>query len=238
MNPPALELSGVSKSYGGLRPLRIHQLTVAAAEHVALIGLDQPMAEVFMNLVTGASLPERGDVNVFGRATTAIADSDEWLAVVDRFGIVTERAVFLEALTLLQNLAVPLTLEIEPMAADVASRTAGLARELAISPSLWEQPVGNLDPATRTRARVARALALDPSILLLDHPTAALDRADVVPIGEQVRSVATSRGAAIVAVTADQIFAAAVAARVLTLDAATGRLTESRRSRWFGRLLG
>ena len=238
MNPPALELSGVSKSYGGLRPLRIHQLRVAAGEHVALIGLDQPMAEVFMNLVTGASLPERGDVNVFGRPTAAIADSAEWLAVVDRFGIVTERAVFLEALTLLQNLAVPLTLDIEPLPDDVARRAAELALELGIPGSQWEQPVGKLDAATRTRARIARALALDPPVILLDHPTAALDRVDVVPIGGQIRSVATRRGAAIVAVTADRVFAAAVAGRVLTLDGATGRLTESRRSRWFGRRLG
>jgi len=237
VNPPALDLSGVSKSYGGLRPLRILRLTVAAGEHVALIGLDQPMAEVFMNLVTGASLPEKGEVSVFGHPTTAIADGAEWLAVVDRFGIVTERAVFLEALTLLQNLAVPLTLDLEPMPDDVSTRTAELARELDIPRSQWEQPVGKLDAATRTRARIARALALDPPVILLDHPTAALDRADVVPIGEQVRSIATRRGAAIVAVTADRVFAASVADRVLTLEGATGRLRESRRSRWIGRLL-
>jgi ABC-type lipoprotein export system ATPase subunit len=234
VNPPALELAGVSKIYGGLRPLRIQQLTVAAGEQVAVLGLDQPMAEVFMNLVTGASLPESGHVNVFGRPTTAIADSAEWLTVVDRFGIVTERAVFLEALTLLQNLAVPLTLDIEPLAEDVARRAAELARELDIPSSQWERPVGVLDAATRTRGRIARALALDPSVILLDHPTATLDRADVVPIAVRVRSVATRRGAAIVAVTADRPFAAAVAGRVLTLDAATGRLTGSRRSRWFG----
>ena len=220
MNPPALELAGVSKSYGGLRPLRIQQLTVAAGEHVALIGLDQPMAEVFINLVTGASLPERGDVNVFGQPTAAIADSAEWLAVVDRFGIVTERAVLLEALTLLQNLAVPLTLDIEPLPDEVARRTAELARELDIPPSAVGA-AGRDDSMPRrvTRARIARALALDPPVMLLDHPTAALDRVDVVPIGEQVRSVATRRGAAIVAVTADQAFAAAVAGRVLTLEA-------------------
>ena len=189
-----------------------------------------------MNLVTGASLPESGQVNVFGQPTAAIADSAEWLSVVDRFGIVTERAVFLEALTLLQNLAVPWTLDIEPLPEDAARRAAKLARELDIPSSQWERPVGALDPATRARVRIARALALDPPVILLDHPTATLDRADVVPIGEHMRSVATSRGAAIVAVTADQAFADAVAGRVLTLDAATGRLTESHRSRWFGRL--
>jgi ABC-type lipoprotein export system ATPase subunit len=238
VNALVLELEGVSKNYGGLRPLRIQQLTVAAGEHVALIGLDQPMAEVFMNLVTGASLPEHGDVKVFGQPTAAIVDSAEWLSVVDRFGIVTERAVFLEALTLLQNLAVPLTLDIEPLPDEVARRAADLARELDIPSSQWEQPVGTLDAAARTRVRIARALALDPPVILLDHATASLDRSDVVPIGEQVRSVATRRGAAIVAVTADQPFAVALAGRVLTLDAATGRLTESRRSRWFGRLRG
>ena len=238
MTAPALELAGVSKSYGGLRPLRIQQLTVAAGEHVALMGLDQPMAEVFMNLVTGAWLPEHGDVKVFGQPTAAIADSAEWLTVVDRFGIVTERAVLLDALTLLQNLAVPFTLDIEPMPDDVARRAAELARELDIPSSQWEQPVGALDAAGRARVRIARALALDPPVILLDHPTATLDRDEVVPIGEHLRAVATRRGAAIVAVTADQTFAAAVAGRLLTLDASTGRLTESRRSRWFGRLIG
>jgi len=131
---------------------------------------------------------------------------------------------------------VPLTLDIEPLPDDVASRAAGLARELDIPSSQWGQPVGALDAAARVRVRVARALALDPQVILLDHLTASLDRNDVIPIGEQLRSVAIRRGAAILAVTADHPFADAVASRVLMLDAATGRLSGSRRSGWFGRL--
>jgi hypothetical protein len=68
------------------------------------VGLDQVAAEVFTNLVTGAILPETGDIRVFGRPTSAIADSDDWLATVDRFGIVSERAVLLDQLSVLQNL--------------------------------------------------------------------------------------------------------------------------------------
>jgi ABC-type polar amino acid transport system ATPase subunit len=235
---PVLELADVSKRYGGLRPLRIQRLTVSARDHVALVGLDQPMAEVFVNLVTGATLPDRGHVAVFGRSTGAIVDGAEWLTVVDRFGIVSERAVLLDGLTVLQNLAVPFTLDIEPLPDEVAARAAGLAAEVGLPAPEWEKPVAALDARSRARVRLARALALDPAVILLEHATASVDRDQAVPLGERIRLVAARRGAAIVAVTADPVFARAVADRVLTLDAATGRLAPGRGSRWVGRLLG
>ncbi|HEY8427917.1 MAG TPA: hypothetical protein VIL20_06060, partial [Sandaracinaceae bacterium] len=86
MADPIIELSGVSKMYGGLRPLRIRQLSIAAGEQVGLAGFDAISAEVFVNLVTGSTLPETGQVRVFGRATADITHSDEWLRQVDRFG--------------------------------------------------------------------------------------------------------------------------------------------------------
>ena len=112
MIPPVVELSGVSKDYHGLRPLRIETLALAPGEPAALLGLDEPMAETFVNLVTGATLPDRGEVNVFGRPTSSIDDSADWLGVVDRFGIVSARAVLLDALSVIQNLSVPFTLEL------------------------------------------------------------------------------------------------------------------------------
>ena len=114
MSAAVLEFAGVSKNYGGLRPLRIAELRVPAGDRVAILGFDQPTAEVFVNLATGATLPEAGDVSIFGLPTRKIEDSADWLATVDRFGIVSERAVLLDALTVIQNLAMPFTLEIEP----------------------------------------------------------------------------------------------------------------------------
>src|SRR5947207_6770885 len=121
---PLVELTALSKDYHGLRPLRIEKLNLAAGELVAILGLDQPMAETFVNLVTGATLPDRGEVKVFGRPTSAIDDSADWLAVVDRFGIVSERAVLLDSLSVIQNLAIPFTLDIDPLPGDVRERAA------------------------------------------------------------------------------------------------------------------
>ncbi|PYR58183.1 MAG: hypothetical protein DMF91_17750 [Acidobacteria bacterium] len=232
MSGPVLDLSDVSKEYQGLRPLRIERLVVGHADSVAIVGLDRVTAEVFVNLVTGATVPDRGEVKLFGRPTSAIADSADWLAVVDRFGIVSERAVLLDGLSVIQNLSMPFTLEIEPPPDEVRVRAEELAREVELNESTWTRPLGELDRPSRLRARLARALALDPGILLLEHATVDLPPADGVAFGRHVRQIAARRRAAIVTATADPAVAAAVATQVLTLDPATGRLSERRRG-WF-----
>ena len=233
MTAAVLEFAGASKAYGGLRPLRIAELRVQAGDTVALLGFDQPTAEVFVNLATGATLPEAGDVSVFGLPTRAIEDSADWLATVDRFGIVSERAVLLDALTVIQNLAMPFTLEIEPPPDQVRARAEVLAREVGLPDSSWNQPVAALDAAGWLQVRLGRAIARDPAILLLEHASARLPREEVALLGARLRAVAEGRNIALVALTADEAFARAVARRVLTLEPATGRLKEPRRG-WFG----
>lgn len=223
-----LDLSSVSKQYGGLRPLRIENLTVMAAQQIALLGLDQPTAEVFVNLVTGASLPDTGVVRVFGRQTADIADSADWLSTLDQFGIVSDRAALLGGLSVVQNLAIPFSLEIEPPAADVREHATRLANEVGLPEKTWERPVAELDGASRVRVRLGRALALNPPILLLEHPTVTVSRQDVAMLGRDVRAVAERRGAAVISVTMDRDFATAVSTKVLTLEPATGRIREGR----------
>lgn len=229
MTSPVLEITEVAKNYQGLRPLRIKRLTVAPGEQIAILGLDQVTAEVFVNLVTGAVLPDQGEVKVFGRSTASIDDSAAWLALLDRFGIVSERAVLLDALSVTQNLAVPFTLEIEPPPDDIRRRAEALAQEVALPESTWGQRVGELDGAGRVRVRLGRALALDPAIVLLEHATANVPFAEAAGLGRQIRNVTARRGAAVIVATADEEFAAAAASRTLALDAATGRLIDRRR---------
>jgi len=226
-----LELIEVSKHYGALRPLRIEQLTVSADDRIALLGLDQPAAEVFINLVTGASLPDSGTVRVFGRPTLDIADSSDWLSTLDHYGIVSDRAPLIDSLSIVQNLAMPFSLEIEPPPPDIRDQATSLASEAGLGRESWDQRVGDLDAVSRVRVRIARALALNPSIVLFEHTSATLPRQQVAAFGREIRALAERRALAVIALTMDHEFATVVAAKTLTLDTATGQVTERRSGR-------
>jgi len=229
-----LEFAEVAKHYGGLRPLRVAQLRVEPGQRTAIVGLDRPGAEVFVNLATGATLPDAGTVTIFDRATSAITDSSDWLTTVDRIGIVSERAVLLEQLTVVQNLAMPFTLDVEPPPPAERVRAEALALEVGVAEPHWATPLAGLDPLAAMRVRLGRAVALDPAVVLLEHASASLSRDASAEFAASVRAVATRRQIAVVVLTADESFARGIGATVLAHEPATGRLKESGRG-WFGR---
>jgi ABC-type lipoprotein export system ATPase subunit len=228
MPPSLIQLTGIVKTYGGLRPLRIADLAIERGERFALGGLDAAAAEVLVNLVTGAVLPDAGRVEVEGADTAAIEDGDAWLASLDRFGIVSERAVLLESSTILQNLALPLTLEIDAIVPEIKRQVEALAREAGLPLERLGVQVAMATPAERLRGSLARALALSPSILLLEHPSAKLPREAAAPFGRDLAAVVERRGITALAVTEDAEFAKPFASRWVRLDAATGALKPAR----------
>jgi branched-chain amino acid transport system ATP-binding protein len=224
-----LRITGVRKQYSGLRPLRVQSLAIEPGERVALSGFDAGAAEVLVNLVTGASVPDEGTVEVGARATSSIADGDEWLAWLDQFGIVSPRAVLLDAASLLQNLAMPLSLQIDPIAPDIAAQARALASDVGLDTALLDRPLAALDALTRARAHLARAIALGPSLLVLEHPTIGFGPGDGKAFGESVARVSTQRSLAALMISQDADFAGAAATRRLALHAASGELKEARR---------
>ena len=236
MSAPALELAAVSKDYRGLRPLRVQQLTLGAGQQMAVLGFDEPSAEMMTTIITGAALPDAGTIRVLGFSTADIRNSQEWLQLVDRIGIVTSRAALLDSLSVIQNLSMPFTLEIDPPPPEVRARAAQLADEAGLPEAIANQPVGGLDGELRTRVNLARALSLDPSLLVLEHPTAHVPRQAVPRLASDIRRLAERRGVAALTLTADEAFATGVAARVFIWDPASGVLKEHRRGwRLWGR---
>lgn len=231
---PILQLRDIIKDYKGLRPLRMSSLDVKPGARVAISGLDRLAAEVFLNLLSGAILPDRGEVRVFGRSTEAIQDDVEWMASLDRFGIVTERAMLLDGFSIAQNMVLPLSLDIDPIPDDVLARVRQLAADVSLPAQLLDRPAAQAALPIRMRLHLARALVLEPRLLLLEHPTANLPRDEVKPFGETVRALAESRGSGltIVALTEDDEFAEIVASERYKLHPATGALAPVRKRWW------
>jgi predicted ABC-type transport system involved in lysophospholipase L1 biosynthesis ATPase subunit len=237
---PVFALEGISKVYGGLRPLRVQSLVVPSGAVVALVGLDAPAAETLVNLLTGATLPDAGEVRVFGRATADITDADDWLGTIDRFGIVSDRAVLLDELTAAQNLAMTLTLEIDPLTADVRQVVEQLSADVSLDPAQLDRKVAVLSAAEKLRIRLGRAVALAPAVLLLEHPPATLPRETVADFAALVAGLARTRQLTVVALTADAAFAAALTREAYTWVPADGSLVPLEQGAWtrVKRLLG
>jgi ABC-type transporter Mla maintaining outer membrane lipid asymmetry ATPase subunit MlaF len=221
-----VELDNVIKPYGGLRPLRFRHLVVREGDRVGIAGVDQTTAEVFVNLVTGATVPEQGVVRVFGRATTDIADR---LATVDRFGIVSERVVLLEQYSLAQNIAMSLTLDLDPLSDAVRNDVAALGGEVGLSRDDLARSAQEAGAALRQRARLARAIATGPSTLLVEHPAAGLTSEEVLGLAGDLARVAEARRLAVIVLSASADLGRPFVERLLILNAANGELTEERR---------
>jgi ABC-type sugar transport system ATPase subunit len=219
-----LAIAGLTKDYQALRPLRIAQLSLAPGDVLVLGGIDAAGAQTLVNLITGATLPDEGDVRLFGQNTRDITDSGAWLASLDGIGMVTSRGILIEMFSVLQNIAMSYTLDVDPIDPRVVPQAGELARSVGIDQSLFDAPAGKVPLEVQMRVHLARSLALGPRILIAEHPSASLPREAVAAFGADIARAAQSRGLALLAITADDVLARAIGGRRLELVAATGEL--------------
>ena len=231
MNDVLLDIKDLSKDYLTLRPLRINGLTVRQGDLLTISGVDMLGAETFVHLVTGATLPDAGHVLLFGRNTREIADADAWLKSLDGVGMISARGILVEAFSVLQNIALSLTLDVDPIDSRFVSQAGALAREVGIDAGLLDVPAGRVPPDMQMRVHLARALALEPKLLVAEHPSASLPRESVAGFGADLARVARGRGIALVAITADDSLSKAIGGSRLELVAASGEVRPASRIR-------
>ncbi len=221
---PLVEFAGVVKAYQALRPLRLAELRVEPGAIVSIAGIDALAAEVLVNLMTAAMSPDAGQVRLFGTSTAAIDDYEGWLRMLDGLGLLTERAVLLGQCTVAQNLALPLTLTIDPIDPEVLPQVRALAGEVGIADQHLDRRVHEAPADVVQRVRLGRALALGPRLLVAEHPSATLPRDAVTPFARDLAAIAVRRGLAVLAISADREFVRALGGTALTLDPASGVL--------------
>ena len=231
---PILQLRDVTQEYGALRPLRVKTLDLRAGQRLAILGMDQSAGEALVNLLTGATTPRTGEVRAFGRATTEIPDSDAWLVALRQYGLLGVRTVLVEQLTVEQNLAIPLTLDVDPLPEALRTQMRALGAEVGLGASVLDRRPPGLGPLDLQRVRLGRALALSPQVLLAEHPTASLERGDADQFARDMSRIVSSRAMAAVYVTADRAFAQQAADEIVMLKPATGELVSAVGwRRWF-----
>jgi predicted ABC-type transport system involved in lysophospholipase L1 biosynthesis ATPase subunit len=230
MTEPLVSVQNLVKTYQALRPLRVESLVLNRGDMIAVSGLDAAAAEMFIGLLTGAVLPDSGEIRLFGKRTADVTDSEAWLAMLDGVGIMTDRAVLIAQFSVEQNIAMPFTLEIDPIAAAMRPQVQQLAEEVGVRVEDFSTRIAESRAEVQARVRLARAIALNPVVLLAEHPSATLPRDTVRAFAADLSRVARARNLAVLAITADDTFAAALGGRMLTHEPATGALKA--RSSW------
>jgi energy-coupling factor transporter ATP-binding protein EcfA2 len=213
---PALRFDGVSFWYGAVRALAGASFSLAPGERVALFGRNGAGKSTAVRLVTGLLQPHEGAVWVGDWDTRGCAPAQlAW-----RVGSVFQNAdQQLFARTVWDDVSFgPRALGMGER--EVERRTEEALGELGLDAHAAEHPY-DLPPAFRKLAAVAGALALDPAVLILDEPTAGLDRGLRARVAEALVARA-ARGSALLVATHDLDFAAEALERGLVLD--RGRL--------------
>jgi putative ABC transport system ATP-binding protein len=235
---PALVVRGVRKTFEAentpVRALRGVNLTVGMGEFVALIGPSGCGKSTLLNLVAGLEVPDEGDIMVAGDPVTG--RSEDELARLRRrhIGLVFQFFNLLEGMTVLENVVLPAIIagHKRKMA---ETRAVGLLDLLGIGDKAMAVP-GVLSGGQRQRLAIARALANDPTLLLADEPTGALDSEGGDEVIELMRRLHRG-GQTIVLVTHDAEVAAAAGrvvrmrdGRIVDLDPAAveGAVIEAR----------
>jgi len=206
----ALTVRGGRKTFEAenapVRALRGVDLTVSEGEFVALMGPSGCGKSTLLNLVAGLDTADEGEISVAGEQVTGRSEDD--LARLRRrhIGLVFQFFNLLEGMTVLENVALPAVIagRRRKMA---ETRAADLLDLLGIADKARAVP-GVLSGGQRQRLAIARALANEPTLLLADEPTGALDSATgnrVVALLDEVRC---RRGTTILLVTNDDQVAA------------------------------
>ncbi len=221
--PPRLRLSGITKSFGGVRALRGVSLDLRPGEIVALCGENGAGKSTLAKALAGEIAPDSGTIAIDGR-TVALTDP----ATARRLGIavIYQELNYVPTLSVAENVLLGKLPRRGPRIDWPATEREAAAILAPLAPDLAgrvRQPVAALPVAERQIVEIARALSLDARVLVMDEPTAALNHEDASRLFALVRALA-AQGVSIIYVShrLDEVFALADRVVVLRDGAVVG----------------
>jgi phospholipid/cholesterol/gamma-HCH transport system ATP-binding protein len=197
-NGPAVRLDQVSKSFEGRRVLDDVSFAISSGKAFCLLGRSGTGKSVTLRHIIGLVRPDHGSVFVEGR-DIATLPARELNGVRKRMGFVFQNAALFDSMTVGENVAFPLRRHTRLADEEIRDRAQQKLDDVGLAGEFDKMPA-DLSGGMKKRAGLARAMALDPSILLVDEPSAGLDPMTTSEI-DRLLVEQKRRGATLVVVT-------------------------------------
>jgi phospholipid/cholesterol/gamma-HCH transport system ATP-binding protein len=201
MDPQPVVVKGLRKSFGEQQVLRGIDLAVAKGEILAVLGKSGTGKSVLLRLLIGLEKPDAGSICIRGQETTNL-QMDQLNEIRLKVGFLFQEGALYDSLTIAENVAFPLRRHTKMSDSERGEKVRSLLNSVGLDQDLEKMPSG-ISGGMRKRVGLARALALDPEILLFDEPTAGLDPITAAEIGKLIQKLREERNATSIVVTHD-----------------------------------
>jgi phospholipid/cholesterol/gamma-HCH transport system ATP-binding protein len=214
---PLIQLRGVSVRFGRQQVLRNLDMAVEPHQTVCLIGESGCGKTVTLKLLVGLLKPTTGDVLFENRRVSDLGET-ELTKMRLRMGFLFQQAALFDSLTVFENVAFGLRAKGGFTEADIRTRVRDRLTEVGLTEAAEQKMPAELSGGMRKRVGLARALALDPDVMLYDEPTTGLDPIMTDVINELILRTRSRRPVTSIVVTHELRTVHKVADRVVMLE--------------------
>ncbi len=209
-------IKDLHKAFGDQTVLDGINLQVRSGETVAVLGRSGGGKSVLLRLIMRLQTPDSGSIRIAGQEVTDL-DVKQLNEVRKKVGFLFQQAALYDSLTVEENVAFPLSRHTRMSEKERTDRVRDLLANVGMERDLQKMP-SEISGGMQKRVGLARALALEPEILLFDEPTSGLDPITAAEIGELIRELNKKHQISAVVVTHDVPGARAFSDRLVLLQ--------------------